>query len=378
MAFFAGFCYTRFRDRSAYLYAAGIAVLLLTLLIGRQVRGTRAWLGGGMLGVQPSEFCKITTILFLSAYLARIGRSIRELRRFAVAFGIVMLPTALVLLQPDTGTAAVYLPIFLTMAFMTGARVRHLVFIVVSASLAVFLSVLPAYEQHILGRDLALLDFVTEPELLVYCVIALGVITGLAAWGAFGFRKSHFYWIMYASAICLVGCLGALAAAMTLKDYQVMRLIVFLDPTIDPRASGWHTIQSTTAVGSGGLWGKGFLQGTQSQYRFLPAQSTDFIFSVLSEEWGFAGGFLACLLLLVVLLRGVRITYCARDEYGRYVGAGIVGMMCFHVFVNVGMALGIMPITGIPLFFLSYGGSSLWTGLIAVGLLLNIHLERRR
>jgi rod shape determining protein RodA len=133
-----------------------------------------------------------------------------------------------------------------------------------------------------------------------------------------------------------------------------------------------------TAVGSGGFWGKGFLQGTQSHYRFLPQQSTDFIFSIIAEEWGFFGGILVFTLFLIILLRGLRIAYTARDDFALYLASGILGMIGFHVVVNIGMAMGIMPITGIPLFFLSYGGSSLWTGLIAVGLLLNIHLRRYR
>ncbi|GAH18675.1 unnamed protein product, partial [marine sediment metagenome] len=122
----------------------------------------------------------------------------------------------------------------------------------------------------------------------------------------------------------------------------------------------------------------GFLQGTQSHYRFLPQQSTDFIFSILAEEWGFAGGTLVFFLFLVIMIRGIRIAYTARDDYALYIGAGIVGMIFFHVAVNIGMAMGVMPITGIPLFFLSYGGSSLWTALIGIGLLLNIHLRRYR
>jgi rod shape determining protein RodA len=161
-----------------------------------------------------------------------------------------------------------------------------------------------------------------------------------------------------------------------LKPYQIMRFIVFLDPQVDPQGAGWNLLQSVTAVGSGGLAGKGFLKGTQSHYQFLPQQSTDFIFSILAEEWGFLGGLLVFGLFLVILLRGVRIMYIARDDFGMHVAAGVVGMIFFHVVINIGMAMGIMPITGIPLFFLSYGGSSLWTALIGVGLLLDIYFRR--
>ena len=161
-----------------------------------------------------------------------------------------------------------------------------------------------------------------------------------------------------------------------LRDYQIMRFIVFLSPRVDPQGAGWNLIQSVTAVGSGGFFGKGFLHGTQSHYQFLPQQSTDFIFSILAEEWGFFGGFLVFALFLIILLRGIRIMYIARDDFALCIGAGVVGMIFFHVVVNIGMAMGIMPITGIPLFFLSYGGSSLWTGLLGIGLLLNIYFRR--
>ena len=161
-----------------------------------------------------------------------------------------------------------------------------------------------------------------------------------------------------------------------LRDYQIMRLIVFLDPEIDPRGTGWHIIQSITAVGSGGLGGKGYLQGTQSHYRFLPQQSTDFIFSIIAEEWGFFGGLIILALFTVILLRGIYIIWTAKDRYGMIVGAGIIGMIFFHMVVNIGMTMGIMPITGIPLLFVSYGGSAMLNALISVGILLNIHQRR--
>jgi rod shape determining protein RodA len=155
-----------------------------------------------------------------------------------------------------------------------------------------------------------------------------------------------------------------------------MRLVVFLDPQIDPRGAGWHIIQSVTAVGSGGLLGKGFLRGTQSHYRYLPEQSTDFIFSILAEEMGFLGSLLVFGLFTLIILRALYIAYTSKDRFGTYVSVGVAAMVSFHVIQNIGMAIGVMPITGIPLFFLSYGGSSLWTALMSIGLLLSIHYRR--
>ena len=183
---------------------------------------------------------------------------------------------------------------------------------------------------------------------------------------------------MYSSFLSTLGFIGSLGIRFFLKEYQIMRLIVFLNPGIDPRGAGWNTIQSLIAVGSGGLTGKGFLEGTQSHYRFLPEQSTDFIFSIISEEWGFIGSVFVIILFAIILVRGLILVINSKDNYGYYVGSGIIIMIFFHVIVNIGMAIGIMPITGIPLLLISYGGSSLWTALISIGLLQNIYLRRYR
>ena len=161
-----------------------------------------------------------------------------------------------------------------------------------------------------------------------------------------------------------------------LKDYQIKRLIVFIDPDSDPRGAGWNIIQSKVAIGSGNIFGQGFLRGTQSHYRFLPEQSTDFIFSILAEEFGFVGGISVFILYLVILLRMIFILRKANTAFGYYVCAGIIAMFFFHFIINVGMVMGIMPITGIPLLLLSYGGSSLWTAMICLGLVMSIKAHK--
>jgi len=155
-----------------------------------------------------------------------------------------------------------------------------------------------------------------------------------------------------------------------------MRLIVFLDPNVDPLGSGWNIIQSITAIGSGGPFGMGYLQGTQSHYRFLPQQSTDFIFSILSEEWGFLGGLVVFILYGTILARSLIIIKKTENNFGALVATGIAAMYFFHFMVNIGMVMGMMPITGIPLLFVSYGGSSLWTAMTASGLLMSINMRR--
>jgi rod shape determining protein RodA len=368
--------YGRLRSIAVYLYAVINLLMVITLLVGREVHGARSWIGLGNFGIQPSEFAKVITIVCLASYLSRIGKRVQKLPELMLGFGIVLLPMGLTLLQPDMGTALVFIPVFLFMAFAAGAKLRHVTYLLAAGFLAVTLAVYPYYERYILGRELSFLGLLTSFEVARYFLAALAVITGLAFWGYRGFKQGYFYWILYAVSLLLFAVLGALTIGRALKEYQIMRFIVFLEPSVDPQGAGWNLIQSVTAVGSGGFFGKGFLQGTQSHYQFLPQQSTDFIFSILAEEWGFAGGLAVFALFLVILFRGIRIMYTARDDFALCICAGIVGMIFFHVVVNIGMAMGIMPITGIPLFFLSYGGSSLWTGLISVGLLLNIYFRR--
>jgi rod shape determining protein RodA len=368
--------YNRLRRLSAYLYGFSVLLLIITPFIGREVHGAHSWIGIGEFGIQPSEFAKITTILFLARYLSGSGKRVQQLQRFLLGLAIVLLPIGLILLQPDMGTALVFIPIFVFMSFIAGAKLRHILYLLAVGLLTIILGVAPLYEQWIIGREATLLSMLTDWRVSRYFLAALLAITLLSAWGYFGFKRRYFYWILYVSSLLAIAVAGALLVVRLLREYQIMRFIVFLNPRIDPQGAGWNLIQSVTAVGSGGIAGKGFLQGTQSHYQFLPQQSTDFIFSILAEEWGFLGGLLVFILFLIILLRGIRILYIARDEYASCVGAGIVAMFFFHVVVNIGMAMGIMPITGIPLFFLSYGGSSLWTGLICIGLLLNIYFRR--
>ena len=202
------------------------------------------------------------------------------------------------------------------------------------------------------------------------------MITLLAFIGYMLSKARYYFWIAYMTGIIAASLALSLAASQVLKDYQIMRLIVFLDPNVDPLGSGWNIIQSITAIGSGGPFGVGFLKGTQSHYRFLPQQSTDFIFSILSEEWGFMGGLAVFALYAIVVFRGVIIMRKTESGFGSLIATGITAMFFFHFVVNIGMVMGMMPITGIPLLFLSYGGSSLWTAMMSVGMLMSVNIRR--
>ncbi len=370
--------YTLFRKWSMYIYLGSILTLLLTLFFGREVNGSRSWLGVFGFGIQPSEFTKIAMILFLSDYYVKRKKTIEQLSTFLTGMFIAFLPLVFIIAQPDMGTALVFIPVFLVISFMAGIKKRYISFLLFAGLLMILLGMLPAWQKYILKEDLPFVRILLNHNLFIILMGSIGIIILLSAFGYIFSKRSYFYWLMYTSFLSFTGLLGSFAVRIFIKDYQMMRLIVFLDPSVDPKGTGWNIIQSLIAVGSGGLRGKGFLLGTQSHYRFLPEQSTDFIFSIISEEWGYIGSVMIIILFAVILIRSLILISNSKDSYGYFVGSGIVMMIFFHVIINIGMAIGIMPITGIPLFFISYGGSSLWTALISLGIVQNIYLKRYR
>ncbi|MBN1523723.1 MAG: rod shape-determining protein RodA [Spirochaetales bacterium] len=376
--FFAFFNYQRLRDISLILYIVFILLLVITAVIGKKVNNARSWIGIGGFGIQASEFAKLSTILLLGEYLVRFKNRIHELLFFIAGFLICMLPMGLVLTQPDMGTALVFLPVFFVMTWIAGARRRHIFFIVISGFLMITISMIPEFQKFFLKTKLPVLNILTSFDYIFYVIGIISLIGALAFTGYYFLRDRIFYWICYASGVLFSSFLGSFFVRKVFSDYSTpkIRLIIFLDPTIDAKGSGWHIINSVLAVGSGGLFGKGFLEGTQSKLKYVPEQSTDFIFSIISEELGFLGGIIILSSFLVILLRSVRILTHTTDQYAHFIGAGIIGMLLYHLVINIGMTMGIMPITGIPLFFVSYGGSSLLTGLISIGIILNIYFRR--
>ncbi len=372
------FNYKKIQDYSVYLYIFFIFLLIVTLIAGNKVNGARSWIGIMDFGIQPSEFAKIATILMLSSFYSAHKKDARDLRTFITAFAVTLVPMLLVLVQPDMGTALVYLPIFFVTAYIAGSSIRHLMYLFLTGILMIVLIIIPVWEDFASENTQKIISVISNNNLYMYIVLAFFAVSVISLTGYYAAKKGYYYWIMYYSSIASIAMLGSLAAQKVLKTYQIMRLIVFLDPYIDPKGAGWNIIQSITAVGSGGVWGKGFLNGTQSHYRYLPQQTTDFIFSIMAEELGFAGSLFIFLLFLIIIVRGIIIIGAAKDSYGSNIAAGVVAMIFFHFVVNIGMAMGIMPITGIPLLFLSYGGSSLWTALIGTGLLINVYFRRFR
>ena len=370
--------YKKIQDYSVYLYIFFIFLLLVTLVAGNKVNGARSWLGIMDVGIQPSEFAKIATILMLSSFYSAHKKDVRDLTTFIKGFLITLFPMMLILVQPDMGTALVYIPIFIVIAYIAGSSLRHIIYLLLTGTIMIVLVIIPVWEDFASENTRKIISILADNDIYLYIVLAFVTVSVISLTGYYIAKRGYYYWIMYGSSIISISALGSLAARKVLKSYQIMRLIVFLDPYIDPKGAGWNIIQSITAVGSGGVWGKGFLNGTQSHYRYLPQQTTDFIFSIMAEELGFAGSLFIFLLFLVIIIRGIIIIGASKDRFGSYIAAGVVAMLFFHFVVNIGMAMGIMPITGIPLLFLSYGGSSLWTAMIGTGLMINVYFRRYR
>lgn len=310
--------YEDFRRHRRAIYLINLILLIAVLSpLGHSAKGATRWINLGPFLLQPSEFAKIFIIITFADFLTRREGKLNTLKDLIPCFIHVGIPLLLIMRQPDLGTSLVFIAIMFGM-------------------------LLVASDNHKLLAGLFFGGFGVAVG-WVWAHINLGL------------------WI-------------------PLKTYQLTRLLVFLDPWKPENilGAGYHVVQSQIAIGSGGLNGKGIYNGSQNQLNFLPEQHTDFIFSVVGEEMGFIGVTLLLILFFIVLYRGIRIASQARDLNGALLATGVVSMLTFHILTNVGMVSGIMPVTGVPLPLFSYGGSSMMTNMMAVGILLNVYLRRQK
>jgi len=298
--------YKTFGDNYVLIYITNVFLLTLVLIIGFSTKGTRGWIDLGPVNMQPSEVVKIGYILTFAKYLEKKKDNLNKLIDVLPAMLHLGLIVGLIMLQPDTGTALVFIFISIFMLFAAGISYK-----IIAGAFGSFL-------------------------------ISLPII-----------------WKLF------------------LKPYQKNRILVFLNPELDPMGAGYHVIQSKTAIGSGQFLGKGLFEGTQNNLGFILERHTDFIFSVIGEELGLVGALVLMMLFLWLLLRCIHIAKVSKDDYGMLICVGIISMFLFHIFENIGMTIGLMPVTGIPLPFISYGGSNLLTNMAAVGLVLNVGMRRQ-
>ena len=318
--------YEKWRTYRWWIYGLNLLLLLAVFFFGKDTNGAVRWIPTPFgFNIQPSEFSKLFIILTLADFLADRKGKLNNYTDFILPFLFVLVPMLLIFKQPDLGTALVFVAIFIGMMFVAGANPWK-------------------FGGLLLGGT---------------------VIMGVALWLHFSTTLPG--WLHWAQGLPL-----------PMQDYQLKRLTIFINPEADMSGAGFHIIQSIWAIGSGGLWGKGYQMGTQGQLNFLPEHHTDFIFSVVGEEFGFIGTITLLFLFLIFLLRSLSIALKARDPYGMLIATGVISMFTFHILVNVGMTSGIMPVTGIPLPLISYGGSAMWSNMAAVGLMVSVNLRRRR
>ena len=333
------------------LYGFSCVLLLVTLFYGSgsgTAAGVSSFLDIGFVRFQPAELAKITTVLALAKYISTYSEDLQNLRDIISPSALVFLPLILVILQPDLGTALSFVGILFAILFWAGTPIFHLI-LLASPGLALILS----FDARIWAA---------------YFVLLIGFLY---------WYRSRLFLLESVTVMMANLVAGTISTPLwnSLADYQKNRILVFLDPTVDPRGAGYHVIQSMVAIGSGGMTGKGFMEGTQKMFNFLPEQHTDFIFSVIGEELGFLGTIFTLALFSFIFLSLLKMAEKESDIFAGLVIFGILGAWMVHVFVNIGMTINVVPVTGIPLPFVSYGGSFLFMSWVAIGIAARVVQE---
>lgn len=391
-----------FQTFSYLFYIAGLILLFLVLFFGPKINGARSWFMFGGFSFQPSEFAKFGTCLALSTYLSSFSTSMRELKHQIIAVGLIIAPMFLILLQSDAGSALVF---FSFMIVLYRAGLSSTIYIVGAFVAAVFILALmyPAL-NIVLGltlvsivalsigfkkkRDAILIAlavvagaiYLTQIELLKYALPIALVVLGIYGWLEWQNRKERLVMLCAGGLIAgsILGFTANYAFNNILEKHQQDRINVWLNPEKSPRDALYNVLQSKMAIGSGGAQGKGFLQGVMTKLEYVPEQFTDFIFCTIGEEQGFAGSFSIMVLFFLLLYRLVMIAERQRSNFSRFYCYGIAGILFVHFFINIGMTMGLVPIIGIPLPFISKGGSSLLIFSLMIGLVLKLDSNRFR
>ena len=343
--FFTGFAYL--------IYGATLGLLVLVLLFGTEVAGSKSWIRLGSISIQPAEFAKFATNLALAKYLSSIQLNLKDFKQIIRAGIIIFIPSALIFLQNDTGSALVYF-VFIMVLYREGFSGNILIF----------------------GVFMVLLFILT---LLVGNWVMIAVVTILSSIIFILMKKNRKnILVLFAILTVVIGFIFSINYAFEniLQAHQKNRIEVLLGKKTDYRGAGYNVHQSLIAIGSGGSTGKGFLQGTQTKYNFVPEQSTDFIFCTVGEEWGFVGTSTVVIIFLILLIRIVMVAERQRSTFARLYGYGVAAILFFHFTINIAMTIGLAPVIGIPLPFFSYGGSSLWAFTILLFIFVKMDSHR--
>jgi rod shape determining protein RodA len=357
--FFTSFAYP--------IYGTILLLLIAVLLVGSDIKGARSWFKIGSFAIQPSEFAKFATGLALAKYLSTLNIKMQDIKTKVIASIIIGIPAVLILLQNDTGSTLVYAS-FVFVLYREGLSGNILLIGLYTAFLFVLSLLLRIndftfFENIVLSGDVLLM-------------IVLAAIAGIIIYNT---RKVKKMWVIVTTALVLsVGLIYSVDYIFenVLEPHQSKRINVLLGIESDPHGAGYNVNQSLIAIGSGGFLGKGFLEGTQTKFDFVPEQSTDFIFCTIGEEWGFLGTFILVCIYIGLFLRLLFLAERQRSIFSRIYGYSVASILFFHFLINIGMTIGLAPVIGIPLPFISYGGSSLWSFTILLFIFVKLDAER--
>lgn len=359
------------------IYIAMLLLLVGVLIFGREIAGSRSWFDMGGIRFQPSEFAKFATCMAVAKYLSFLNIKIRDLRTKVFSVFLIIAPMLLIILQGDTGSALVYLA-FVFVLYREGLSGN--VFLVGLFFVVLFIVTLLLQEAFI---QLPFSLLLSGKSILILILVLIGLIVLVPFWRNRNTRKGS----MFFKQVSLV-VLGVFISASlfvfsvdyvfekVLSDHQRNRINVLLSIKSDPHGTGYNVNQSKIAIGSGGFSGKGYLQGTQTKYDFVPEQSTDFIFCTVGEEWGFIGSLIVIGLFMFLIIKVILVAERQRSSFSRIYGYGVASILFFHFAINVGMTIGLAPVIGIPLPFFSYGGSSLWGFTILLFVMIKLDAYR--
>lgn len=339
-----------YQNYSYHIYISFLVLMLLVLLVGTEISGAKAWIKVGGFSIQPSEFMKMATALAMAKFLNEGKTSSEKRNIWLLSFLIILIPILIVFLQRDTGSALVFFS-FIILFYREGMSGRLFLY----GAFAIFIFVFTLYFNEIYAIALLLFIFI--------------VTTVISKKEKKKLIKNAFLLGLSIAFVFLVN----IAYNHVFQPHQKQRIESMLGKTSDPKGADFNLNQSKIAIGSGGFFGKGYLNGTQTKFDFVPEQSTDFIFCSIGEEWGFVGSFVILSLFLALIIRIILLSERHRNPFVRYYGYGIAGIIFFHFIINIGMTIGLLPIIGIPLPFISYGGSSLWafTSMLFIFIKLN-------
>lgn len=336
------------------LYGLFILLLMAVVVVGTEINGAKAWFQFGSFRLQPSELTKFATALLLAKYISGANVKLTSFKSQLKALAIVFAPVALIMLQPDLGSALIFFSFFIAL-FREGFPPVYIIIGLSAATIAVLSILLPSNTVGLIVLGAAMIWVLLTSRTIKNILLSL-LIAGIGFGFSLGFNNAFYN---------------------LLPEYQRNRILVIFYPnSVDPQGAGYNLNQSKIAIGSGGLTGKGFLEGTQTKFGFVPEQSTDFIFSTLAEEHGWFGSFVLIALFMLLLFRIVAIAERQKYRFARIYGYCIAGIIFFHFTINLAMTIGLFPVVGIPLPFFSYGGSSLWSFTIMLFVLLKIDKHR--